>query len=64
MTSTHSTSFVKHHYIFCIYTCTNHFYSEPALIILCFLLQVVELLNQAALMGTEEKLTVLKQVCY
>uniref|UniRef100_A0A8C5C7T2 Symplekin C-terminal domain-containing protein n=1 Tax=Gadus morhua TaxID=8049 RepID=A0A8C5C7T2_GADMO len=62
MTSTHSTSFVKHHYIFCIYTCTNHFHSEPALIILCFLLQVVELLNQAALMGTEEKLTVLKQV--
>lgn len=29
----------------------------------CLLCQVVELLNQAALMSTDEKLTVLKQVC-
>lgn len=52
--------------LWCIFVATG--YMQVAVI--CFnimlinvLFQVVELLNQAALISTDEKLTVLKQVC-
>lgn len=51
----------------CLFSCSdnnkNKYLYEEKFIKLAFSFQVVDLLNQAALIPADEKLTVLKQVC-